>query len=186
MPTKHKGFTLIEMMITIAILGIALAIAIPSFTDWLNRKRIDGVANEFASLIQLARSESIKQNKKIFINATRSATDWTLLASTTSSACTALSACDLRSMNLAKYPKIAISDWVATSKLGISPNLNGANISPIDSLFTFNPATTTDAQSVTFETTGYQLRVQISRTGNTTICTPSGQKTIAGYSTCPA
>lgn len=186
MNTKQHGFTLIEMMITITILGILLAIAVPSFTDWLNRKRIDGVANEFASLIQLARSESTKQNKKIYIQATRSATDWSLMATTTSATCTALDACDLRSMRLAQYSRIAISDWVAASKIGISPNLNGAHISPIDSLFSFNPASTTDAQSVTFETTGYQLRVLISRTGNTTICTPTGQKTIAGYSTCPA
>lgn len=183
---RQRGFTLIEMLITITILGILLAIAVPSFTDWLNRKRIDGVANEFASLIQLARSESIKQNKKIYIQATRSATDWSLMAATTSTACTALTACDLRSMRLAQYSKISISDWAAASKIGISPNLDGSFISPIDSLFSFNPPSTTDAQSITFETTGYQLRVLISRTGNTTICTPSGQKTIAGYSTCPA
>jgi type IV pilus assembly protein PilA len=39
-PTTAKGFTLIELMIVIAILGILLAIAIPAYSDYTVRARI--------------------------------------------------------------------------------------------------------------------------------------------------
>ncbi|MEM7359813.1 MAG: GspH/FimT family pseudopilin [Pseudomonadota bacterium] len=72
-PSIHKrsanGFTLIELMITIAALGILAVFAIPSFSFLLEGELINTDANNFVADLNLARSEAIKQNQTIEVNA---------------------------------------------------------------------------------------------------------------------
>ncbi len=56
---KHNGFTLIELMITLAVLGILVVIAIPSFSDFLSSNRMVTTTNSISAGVQAARSEAI-------------------------------------------------------------------------------------------------------------------------------
>jgi len=61
----QKGFTLMELMITIAIIGIISALALPSFRNILERQRLVGATEHLFANLQYARSEAIKQNQSI-------------------------------------------------------------------------------------------------------------------------
>lgn len=56
----HKGFSLIELMITIAVLAVLLAIGLPSFQGSLRSNRVATGTNELIASMSLARSEAIR------------------------------------------------------------------------------------------------------------------------------
>lgn len=58
----ERGFNLVEMLVVLAIAGIALAIAVPNLQDMIISARTRGVAESIQSGLLLARSEAIKRN----------------------------------------------------------------------------------------------------------------------------
>lgn len=73
--TVGRGFTLIELMIGLAILAIVMLIGIPAMSGFINANRLTAQSNELLSAIQLARSEAIRLNRNImFCNTSDSAT----------------------------------------------------------------------------------------------------------------
>lgn len=65
--TKNKGFTLIELMVTVSIAAILLSIAVPSFKTMFKNNRITAGTNEFVAALILARSEALKRNNNVSV-----------------------------------------------------------------------------------------------------------------------
>jgi type IV fimbrial biogenesis protein FimT len=66
-PGGALGFSLIELMVTVVVLAVVLAIAYPSFTGLINSNRLTGNANEMVAAIQLARSEAVTRNASVVL-----------------------------------------------------------------------------------------------------------------------
>ena len=82
---QHKpsrGFTLLEVLITVSILGILSALAAPSFTNVLRNNRTSSVSNELVAALQLARSEAIRQRQTVRVCPVGQACTGTNVAST--------------------------------------------------------------------------------------------------------
>lgn len=64
---RESGFTLIEMMIVVAIIGILSALAFPSLSTLFPRNRTKAAARELNGYIQKAKLEAIKQNSDCLV-----------------------------------------------------------------------------------------------------------------------
>ena len=64
---NHHGFTLIELMVTLAVIAIILAIAVPNMRTLIQNGRLSTQSNDFISDITFARSEAIKRGNNVVI-----------------------------------------------------------------------------------------------------------------------
>ncbi|MCK5829678.1 MAG: GspH/FimT family pseudopilin [Methylococcales bacterium] len=71
---NNQGFTLLELMVTLAIAGIIMVIGIPSFNDTIKNTRLTSNINELVASLNYARSEAVKRNMLVSIK--KSATQW--------------------------------------------------------------------------------------------------------------
>jgi len=65
--TGNKGFTLLELIIIIAILGITMAIAAPGLSTMISNNRISSNASDFAAALQLAKAEAVARLNPVIV-----------------------------------------------------------------------------------------------------------------------
>lgn len=70
----ERAFTLIEMISTVALVGVVVAVGIPSFTDMINNSRMTSQANAFHAALTYGRMEAVKRREDIQFKATNY--DW--------------------------------------------------------------------------------------------------------------
>jgi type IV fimbrial biogenesis protein FimT len=76
----NRGFTLVELMVTVAVAAIVIGIAIPSFNSMITNNRSVTIANEFADVLSFARTQAVSRSARISICASNTGTscvgDW--------------------------------------------------------------------------------------------------------------
>ena len=58
----ESGFTLMEVLVVVALIGILAVVAFPSFSDWSQRSNLNADMRRLYSFFQKARMEAVKQN----------------------------------------------------------------------------------------------------------------------------
>ena len=73
---KQTGFSLLELMATVAVGGILLAIGLPSFVNLIKSNRLTTQTNSVLTALHLARNEAINRGHNIRVLPIVAGTDW--------------------------------------------------------------------------------------------------------------
>jgi type IV fimbrial biogenesis protein FimT len=166
----RRGFSLIELMVVVAILGITAALVAPSFAEWIADTKTRSVAESIQNGLRLAQGEAVKRSVRVqFV-----LTDSSPIAKGVAASATG-------------------KNWVVQTMERASPTvidsfLQGASLESVSntSLVSASAATVTfnsfgrvqnPAQDVTFTLTNpkgsRELRVVLRRSGSIRLCDPA-------------
>ena len=77
MPKRLRGFTLIELMVTLTMAAVLMLLAVPSMQKLLANQQLSGSASELMTTAMQARSAALKFNQRVIVQPTESDGDWT-------------------------------------------------------------------------------------------------------------
>ena len=77
---RARGFTLIELITVITVMGVLVSVALPSFREFVANQRIRNVSFDLMAALTLARSEAVTRNRSIDLKKTGTAWNegWTV------------------------------------------------------------------------------------------------------------
>jgi type IV fimbrial biogenesis protein FimT len=126
---RQCGFTLIEMMITIAVLAILVALALPAMGNWIKNAQIRTAAESLQNGLQKARNEAARQNAAVeFVIGPGSA--WTVRLANVNTVIESRPAGE-GSPQVVLTPQPAVATTVTFDGMGRRMNANAAGEGPV-------------------------------------------------------
>jgi type IV fimbrial biogenesis protein FimT len=197
---RNRGFTLVEFMIVITIVAIGVALAVPSFSDMIERKAVGGAAEAAYEQLQLARSQALKRSKPILVDFHINGTDWFVGFTDKMTGCEAdkndSSACtvDYNNDGMDAFDGY-IKRIQGSNHKNITMSLGTAFADTLTGDCASAPAGTacfdyvrglarTGAYDFASANANYKLSVEVTMLGHVNICVPTTEKTITGYRVC--
>jgi prepilin-type N-terminal cleavage/methylation domain-containing protein len=202
---KNRGFTLIELMVTLAVMAVLLVLAVPSFEDYFQKARVRGTADQVTDLLARARAAAVKSNMPVAVLAkSESGNSWCVGARQpiepaawaprpeTANSCDCISssaACVVdgevlvvlgSNLGGGQRPGVVVSDF----DFSYSPKLGGvsSNLAAEKSFLT----SANSSLTVTSKNGRYELQVIVTPLGQSYVCVPANKPAFFGYRTCPA
>lgn len=200
--SNQKGFTVIELLIAVAVIAIIASLALPSYRAIIEKRQVTSAAERLTAVLSAVKSESVKWNKPMAFSASESdecVGIHQVLESLPSCSFTADAengTCSISCAHPAGHSDYSAVDrahfFTEFSEKDVvqSISFDGSN-----DMLVFDPVRgmldTSGDEGLTVElvSTGdmYAMEVGIDRLGRIFICTKGGQYTpVPGYDTCPA
>lgn len=199
-PKLQSGFTMIELMVTLTVAAVLAVLAVPTFSDLLQKSKLRGATDDIVNLLNTSRANAVKLERDVNVSVQGTAT-W---------CAGAISASDPANVGDA-VPAVAACDCTATTvaclvggqnALVSSADYNGVTISGVANAITYGtggvtfdkkfgamdlslaPSTTTSVVTVTSPSGKFSTQIFLYPLGQTYVCVPSTSPFVSGYPSC--
>lgn len=160
--SHELGFSLIELMVTIAIIAIVTTVAFPSYTQFIANARIRTVAESISNGLQVARAEAVKRNAIVRFTLAND-TSWIIGCPTVTANCPA--------SIQAKTPKEGASASISLTRTG-SNTVSFTSLGTTTSVAGQMSQVDVDNSAIS-TTLSRDLSIRIGVGGNTRVCDPN-------------
>ena len=179
-----SGYSVIELMVAVGIVAVLASIGVPSYTEFIEKRRITGAADEIVAVMALARGSAVKHNQPTTVSFNMGESDWCMGVVLGSVGCDCMVSTESAENYCAmKYSDVSGNDVVESQIISNDEYSDVAMIAATtgsgDSRLSFDPvrgvlADLSDIASFTIRSTtnaAYELRIDISATGTVKTCT---------------
>jgi type IV fimbrial biogenesis protein FimT len=175
-------------MMSIVLLAIGMALAIPSYRDMVEKRQVTNGAEQLASFINTAQGVAMKTNQVVTVSYSHTdESSWCI------GAISGNTACDCAQTNTAAsdYCQIASQPFILsntqTNDLELLHNMSGDGsyaFDPIRGLFMdLNDGLTVELRSPSED---FRLNLVVNSSGRVILCSDDSSHAVPGYATCPA
>jgi len=184
---RHRGFTMVEVMMSIVLIAIGAALALPSYGEMIEKRRLTNSAEQLASFVNTAQGISSRTNQVVTVSYSREHHDeWCIGAVLGETPCDCTEASSAASDFCAIDTQKFVLDNTAAEDMELVHAVTG------DGAYSFDPirGLLVDLDdSLTMElhsdSRDYKLNLMVNNTGRVIICSDDADHNIPGYDVCP-
>ena len=182
---RHRGFTMVELMMSIVLVAIGTALALPSYREMVEKRQLTNGAEQLASFVNTVQGISARTNKIVTVTAVKVVDDWCIGASSVKKG-----ECNCFNETLTTDCKINDQPFVLNEELlgssDLVNNISGSRFfsyDPIRGLFTnLDDSLTMELRSPSGD---YRLNLMVNNTGRVILCSDDSGHSVPGYDVCP-
>jgi type IV fimbrial biogenesis protein FimT len=210
---RSRGFTLVELMITLLVVLILTLIAVPSFKDYIEKSRVRGTADQITDLLARARASAVKSNLPVAVRAQGASATWCLgaaMAATpasewemrpdTATPCdcdTNAAGCSVEAkplvllsadLSAGSPPEVTFTPTPTSGlttgfSFSYTPKLGGVSSNGSPGK-SFLDASVARSIAIKSPNGRYEVTINVSPLGQSHVCVPAGKPVFMGYRTC--
>lgn len=192
---KAKGYTLVELLITLVIAAVGLALAVPTVENITQRRQTTAKAEQLASFLASARSEAVKSNQLISVQLSYTdEKDWCIGANESPDGCDCTTVNDCQ-IGVTEYTLKSTGDNPDETPVEIKTKMldrsDDEDAPLFEEVFAFDPVRGIKLElvehqyAIQSDNDEFQLSVHVSPTGRVSVCNSDADKAVPGHKNCP-
>lgn len=183
---RPAGFTLVELMVSVALVAIGLALAVPSYRDMVEKRQLEQGAEQIAAFVGTAQTTASKNNRVVTVSYERTADDdWCFGAVLGTTACDCTESVSSESDYCAINGQRTVLTAASTNSLDLLKSVNG------DGAFSYDPlrgmfVDSNDSLELGLRSPNenYRLKLELNSVGRISICSDGDSHKVPGYGLC--
>jgi type IV fimbrial biogenesis protein FimT len=185
--SRFSGFTIIELMVSLALTAITLALALPSYSEMIDKRRLSSAAEQLTAFVNSAQLQSTRRNQSLTLSYRRSShTNWCIGLTVGTDACDC-SETDVGQSDYCAVDGIAmVLDNTGFDDAELVHNIEGTGSLTFDPIRGILLNADDDIKiELHTDSRDYKVDLLVNSAGNVTLCSHDSGHDLPGFDVCP-